>query len=68
MIAKVSWCGAPTGHWLIHFADVTVKAKWVRFGAGTTDLKETGFMELEGGPRGIIVAEIEGWDPYEAPA
>lgn len=66
MIAKISWCGKPTGHWLLHFPDATVRAKWVRFSGGTTDLKEDGFMYLEGGPRGIIVADVETWDPYDA--
>jgi hypothetical protein len=68
MISPVWWSTEGGAHWrFLNEAGELVKAKWVRLGPGVTDMKDDGFRDLPGGPRGVLKAEIVAWEAHEPP-
>jgi hypothetical protein len=54
------------GHWRVWFDGEMHEAAGVAFKNGKTDLKEDGFKEYPGGPRGVIRGELMAWEPFGA--
>jgi hypothetical protein len=66
MITAVWWSNDGGMHWrFMNESGELVKAKWIRFGSGTTDLRSEGFLELPGGPRGVIRADVVTWEAHD---
>lgn len=69
-VAKVWWYRGPAGldepRWRVYFDDTgeTVDAKHVDFAKGGTDIRHEGFTQLDGGPRGILIGLVTGYEPW----
>jgi hypothetical protein len=51
------------GHWLLFVDGVELEASWVRLEGCVTDVKQDGFREFTGGPRGIVRGTLVAWEP-----
>ena len=54
------WANA--GHWRIWCDGEQVEAQWFRVKDAVSDVKQDGFKEYPGGPRGILRGTLDAWE------
>ena len=51
------------GHWYVWVDGIEHEATWVRLENAVTDVKQDGWREFTGGPRGIVRGTLAAWEP-----